>query len=124
MTLCAEDDVLFSGLTVRLYRDIGNEATGACEELQCLLGKDFPAEVFLQRPALFQALLALVQGPKGHAVDVVAIATLTSIGHGLARSVQAYKDANMCPAWRFHHDAPDARNNLAQTPTVLAPQSV
>ena len=109
VSLCAEDEVLLSDLTVRLYRQVPQEAVDACMELEHALLRDFPAEVVLQRPALFQALVSLVQAPNhihDLTVDLAAISTMTALACSFRRSLRAYASANLTAASRFSRQEP------------------
>jgi hypothetical protein len=102
--LCDEDEAYLSDITVRLFRQVPREAVDACSELEYGVTKDFPPEVVLQRPALFQTLLSLVQTPNvaaDLAVDLAAIAALTALCRSLRSSVLGYSDANLVPASYF-----------------------
>jgi len=110
VSLCAEDEVLLSDLTVRLYRQVPREAVDACAELEHSVVRDFPAEVVLQRPALFQALVSLVQTPNhinDLTVDLAAISTMTGLVRSFRRSLGAYASANLTAAWRFSNSEAD-----------------
>ena len=110
VSLCREDEVLLSDLTVRLYRQVPREAVDACLELEHALLHDFPAEVVLQRPALFQALVSLVQTPNHTndlTVDLAAISALTALLRNARHSLRAYAAANLTAGWRFNREEPE-----------------
>ena len=110
VSLCAEDEVLLSDLTVRLYRQVPQEAADACMELEHALLRDFPAEVVLQRPALFQALVSLVQTPNhinDLTVDLAAISAMTALARSFRRSLRTYGSANLTASSRFSLQEPE-----------------
>jgi hypothetical protein len=116
--LSAEDDAYLSELTIRLYRQVPREAIDACTELQHAVALDFPAEVVIQRPALFQSILSLVQSPNSIgelAVDLAAITALKTLVHSFKDSLRAYGDANLTSSALFGSAGPSHRGSLQQS---------
>nr|CAB3265825.1 rotatin-like [Phallusia mammillata] len=79
----------------------------ACAFLLDVIFRDFPPEIFLQRPTIVQTLLTLISARPGGQLMTSALECLQSLGEGILSRLHYFQDPNLyCPrqGLPFHSD--------------------
>ncbi|XP_048576455.1 rotatin-like isoform X2 [Nematostella vectensis] len=115
MSLSVSDRHVLTATDSRLQSRSPTLVAQSCEFLSDVLFKDFPAEIFLQRPSVFRTLLDILDTSRNTTDDTLLLSTLnclTSLCQHVQRRLMATSDpALFCPdndCWKRTSSKPTA----------------